>query len=354
MAVSAGDRIARQVAFTLEKKSDDIFENIFLNNGILAALGSSGRVKVVKGGDEFHERTHLGQNSNVGFRSKFAVIPSAFQNNFLTAKYGQATISGSVPINLVEEDQNASPQRIGNTSATEDLVEELMLTYPNKVSDALMAAASGANDPESIVETIEATAYGSQTSTTGGISRANYPGTDPEAAWQNQYNSTGIADVGSAAGKAALVKFAWDCSPGGSAVNQQPNIGLTTTGVISKMSGGGDNLRRYSVDGKMLKLGFDNFLINNAAVMADRNVTAGYLYFMNTKYMRMQILAGPKSKTIGNVKTIGDGKQSIPLQVRPPIESDNYLNYIIKAYLTLNVTWGGLRQHGLQTTITEA
>lgn len=88
--------------------------------------------------------------------------------------------------------------------------------------------------------------------------------------------------------------------------------------------------------------------------MADRNVGAGRLYFLNTNYLRLQVLAGPKTKIVGSVKTVGDGKQSIQLQVREPIESEDYLNIVIKAYLVMNLTFGGLRQHGLKTTITEA
>jgi len=88
--------------------------------------------------------------------------------------------------------------------------------------------------------------------------------------------------------------------------------------------------------------------------MADRNVTAGYLYALNSHYMRLQVLGGPKTKAVGNVKTIGDGAQKLQLQVRPPIESDDYLNYVIKMYMVYNLTFGGLRQHGLQVSITEA
>ncbi len=346
------DRIARDIAFTLEVKSEKIFENIFLNNGILAALGMNGRVKVVKGGNRFDERVHLGQNSTVGHRSKFAQIPTDMQNNFLTAYYGQAVCSGSGVVNLVEEDQNAGEARISNLA--EALVEEAQNTFPNKVSDAIMATTPTSADPESIVATIEATAYGSQTSTTGGIVRSSHVGADPTDAWQNQYDGTAIADIGAAAGVASICKFAWKCSPGGSALNEQPNIGLTTTGVFARATGVADLLRRYSVNDKMLKIGFDNIVINNAAVMADRNVGSGKLYFLNTNYMRMQVLAGGNTKVLGNVKTIGDGAQKLSLQVRPPIESDDYLNYTIKMYVVYNITWGGLRQHGLQVSITEA
>lgn len=347
------DRIARDIAFTFERKSPEIFENIFLQNGCLAALGAGGRVKVVRGGNRFDERVHLGQNSTVDARSKFAQIPTDFQNNFLTAEYGQAVISGSGVVNLVEVDQNSGKEKIDDLASA--LINEAKLTFPNKIADLLMIATSTSTGPESIVQRIEATAYGSQTSSLGGISRGSHTGlSDPTDAWQNQYSSTTISDISGAAGIGALSKFLWTCSPGGGALNQQPDVGLTTTGVMAKASGGGDVLRRYGVNDKLMNLGFDNIKVNNCTLMADRNVATGYLYALNTNYLRLQVLGGPKTNVVGDVKTIGDGKQSVPLQVRPAIESDDYLNYTIKMYIVLNLTFGGLRQHGLQTNITEA
>ncbi len=70
-------RIARQIAFALAVKSVKIFENIFLQNGVLAALGANGRVKIRRGGNKFDERVHLGQSPNVGFRSRFTQIPTS-------------------------------------------------------------------------------------------------------------------------------------------------------------------------------------------------------------------------------------------------------------------------------------
>ena len=347
------DRIARDIAFTLEVKSEKIFENIFLDNGILAALGLKGRVKVRQGGNRFDERTHLGQNSTVGHRSKFAQIPTDFQNNFLTGYFGQAVCSGSAVVNLVEQDQNSGQAKIDDLA--ESLIEESKLTFPNKIGDAVMKSAPTSNDPDSIAYNIQATAFGSQTGTLGGINRADHTGVaDATDAWQNQYNADAIADIGAAAGIAAISKFAWACSPGGSGATEQPDVALTTTGVFAKMTGSADTLRRYGVNDKMLKIGFDNIMINRAAVIADRNVASGRMYLINTNYIRMQVLGGPNTKIVGSIQTIGEGKQAISLQVRPPIESGDYLNYAIKMYLVYNITWGGLRQHGLKTNITEA
>ena len=166
-------RIAREVAFSLERKSVKIFENIFRNNGLLAALGMNGRVKVVKGGNLFDERVHLGENSTVGHRSKTTQIPTDMQNNFVTASYGQAVVSGAAVVNLVEEDQNAGTAKISDLA--DALIEEAYNTFPNTIGTALTKSTSTGVDPESIVERIEATAFGSQTSSLGGIARSSYP-----------------------------------------------------------------------------------------------------------------------------------------------------------------------------------
>lgn len=347
------DRIARDIAFTLETKSPKIFENIFLNNGILAMFGSKGRVKVVKGGNRFDERTHLGKNSNVGRRGKFDPIPVAFQNNWLTAYYGQSVISGAVPINFVEEDQNAGEARL--TSLAEECVSELYRTFANVVATDLMATSEASDACLSVKVQLPATAYGSQTQTTGGIVRSDHPGTTAEDAWQTQYLSPGTAvDLAAAAGISAASKFAWTCSPGGSALTEQPDLGITTVGVMAQASGGADILKRYGTNEDMVKFGHDNIKINNATLITDVNAVANAILFLNTNYAHIQVLGGSKTKQSGDVKVIGNGAVSVPIQVRPPVESDNYLNYIIKAYIAYNLTFGGLRQHGRLANVTEA
>ena len=168
-------RTARQVAFTLEVKSPQIFENIFLNNGVLVLLGAKGNVRLKRGGNRFDERTHLGQNSNVAHRDKFAEIATDFQDNWRTAEYGQAVISGASPINMVESDQNAGKERISELST--EVMNDLIDTYPNKIGTALLASSTTGVDPVSLAVELPATAFGSQTQVTGGITRSDFPGT---------------------------------------------------------------------------------------------------------------------------------------------------------------------------------
>jgi len=346
------DRVARDVAFTLETKSPAIFENIFLNNACLLLMGSKGRVKIVKGGNRFDERTHLGQNSNVDLRDKYAEIPTTMQNNFQTAYYGQAVVDGSTVVNLVELDQNAGPEKLDDLA--QKLVDELMDTFPNKVADAIMQTTSGAADPTSLIEELPATVFGSQTQTTGGIARSDYPGiADPTAAWQTNYSNS-AASLDGAAGIATVTKFIWECSKGGSALNQQPDLGLVTSGVFAKISGAADVLRRYTSNEKMADFGFTNFKILNTTLFADRNVPAKNGLFLNTNYMHMQVLGGPKTKTTRDIKVIGEGSTKVPIQISEPIRAYNKLEYSILAYLVFNITMGGLRQHGRMDNLTEA
>lgn len=349
-------RTARDIAFTLEVKSPKIFENIFLNNGVLVLMGANGRVKIVTGGNKFDERTHLGQNSNVDHRDRYADIDNAYQNNVITAQYGRAVIDGASPVNFVDQDENQGDAKVGTVSLADFCLEELMNTFPNKVSDALMASTSAANGPTSIVEEIEATAYGSQTRTTGGIARSSYPGASRTSAWQTQYSNTSH-DLSAAAGIAGVTQFGRRCGEG-SALDLQPDIMLTTDGVISQASGAADVLRRYGVNDTLLKYRFDNIKIGNAALISDRNVpsasaTAGSGYMMNTNFMRIQVLGGSKTKASNSVKTIGDGAVSVPLQVGTPVEAETKLQFTIKAWLVYNLTFGALKYHGLMNNLVQ-
>ena len=345
-------RTARDIAFTLEVKSPKIFENIFLNNGVLCLLGDKGRVRIVKGGNRFDERTHLGQNSNVDHRDRYAQIDNAYQDNWRTAQYGRATIDGASPVNFVDLDENAGSHKIGASGLAEEVMEDLMNTFPNKISDALLASSSAANQPLSLIEELPATAYGSQTRTTGGIARSDWTGSDRTQAWQTQYSNTS-ADLSSSAGIGTVTSFGRTCSEG-SAMNMQPDIMLTTDGVMSQASASADVLRRFGVNDKLLKYRFDNIMIGTAALISDRNVDSGNALFLNTNFLRVQVLGGGKTKASRSVKVVGDGAVSVPLQVGQPVEAEDKLQFTIKAWMTYNLTFGALKYHGRMDNLTQA
>lgn len=69
--------------------------------------------------------------------------------------------------------------------------------------------------------------------------------------------------------------------------------------------------------------------------------------------MRIQILGSDRIKASQSVKVVGDGATEVRMNISPPIESDNFLNWTVKAYLTYNLTFGALKYHGIMTALTE-
>ena len=351
MSVGFG-RTARDIAFTLEVKSSKIFENIFLNNGVLVLLGDKGRVKIRKGGNRFDERTHLGQNSNVDHRDRYAQIDNDFQDNWRTAQYGRAVIDGASPVNFIDLDENSGDAKIGATDLADAVLDDLMSTFPNKVSDAIMASSSAANGPVSLIEELPATAFGSQTRSTGGIARSDFPGPDRTQAWQTQYTNTAM-DLSGATGIGVATNFGRACSEG-SALDMQPDILLTTDAVMSQASAAADVLRRFGVNDTLLKFRFDNIKIGTAALITDRNVPSKGGLWLNTNFLRVQVLGGSKTKASKSVKVVGDGAVAVPLQVGTPVEAEDRLQFTIKAWMTYNLTFGALKYHGRADNMTEA
>lgn len=347
-------RSARDIAFTLEVKSPKIFENIFLNHGVLFLFGAKGRVKLVRGGNRFDERVHLGQNTNVAHRDRYADIDTNMQDNWRTASYGRATADGLTRINFVDEDENQGNAQIGNETLAQSSLDDLMNTFPNTVADAIIStAASTPTGPINLLEELPATLAGAQAITTGGIVRSDFPGPNRTQMWQTQFSNTG-ADLGTAAGIATVSAFILNQCSEGAAVNLQPDIAITHSNVMSQAYGAADILRRYTVNDDALKFKFDHLQIQNTMLMAERNMPANNALFLNTNFMHVQVLVGRNVKHTGDVKVIGDGAVSVPLNIGKPIEAYNRLDYAIKAWITYNITFGALKYHGRMNNLTQA
>ena len=334
MAVST-TRLNRVASFVLEKAVPKISNEIARNDGIVAVLGSKGRIKIDDGGDLFETRVEYGENSNFAFRSKLDQIPTNHQDSWLTAKYGQATLSGSAVLNKVEAAQNQGEYAISRM--IEGMVENAKHTAIRKVADALRAATPGSNDPESIPSLISTTAFGSQTGSTGGLNRATY-----NTWWQNQMSST-AADLSANTGVETVMGFYWNNCSKGTSLAEQPDFGLTTGLMFAALSAFGDNQRQYIKSEEMEKLGFTSIKILNASIIADPSITAGYLYLLNTNGLAIHVLRTPQ------MSTIGDTSQSIPFSVGEFRDDIDTLNSVALMHVTLNLVASSLQRQGVLT-----
>jgi len=335
VGVSRTNRIA---SFVLEKAIPQISNEIKRNDGIVAVFGQDGRIEVVDGGDLFEMRLERAENSNFGFRTKFAQIPTDQQDNWLTAKYGQAVLSGSAVINDVEKAQNQGEYAISNM--LKEMIVNSNNTIVRQVADGLRAASPGANDPESIRSLLSETAFGSQTGTIGGLSQATY-----STFWQNQVSTTAAA-LTAQAGVATLEQFYWNSVAKGAARREQPNFGLTTGTIYASLSAFGDNQRRYMKNEALEKIGFSAIELLNMRIIADPSVLAGRLYLLNTMFMKLQVLRTPQ------MKSIGDNPQTLPVSVKPFQSDIDSLNSVALMYIVMNLTANSLQRQGVMTAVT--
>ena len=320
---------------TLANYAPTLADNIRNKNGLLwfmrrendktggAAGNGEGRsgLKVVTGGTGFREPLMYGENDTVDSYGPYEDYRTDRQEGLTHAAFSQKVVGGSIVITDLEKKQNVGEPAI--LSLMDAKIQQTEITMFNKTDVQLCSDGTGnaSKDIGGIKHLISATpAVG----TVGGIDRALY------AWWKNNVNTTGTAAFNTAlAGKLLMEAMYLACKNG----NDTPNLIMTTDAVWSLYSASLDTNLRYSTsDLEMGKAGFLNVSFHRAIVLSDENIDAGYMYFINTDYLFLKVLAG------GNFATT-------PFERR-----GNKFIALINLYA--NMTMSNAQRQGLLTAIT--
>ncbi len=339
MAINAADtaRLNAVLTTTLDRYSDVISNDLKRNEAVVAMFGANGRIKVVEGGVRAIETIDNVENPNFQFRNPTAAIDTNENDSRVQAKYAWATLDGAVNLNLVKLAQNAGSSQIYDLAEAE--LENANNTVLRKVADALRAATPGVVDPESIISMIPDTAQASQATSTGELSRATTPN------WKSQYSNTSMP-LTTTAGLASLQAFYLGNCAKGTSKKERPDFGITTPALYSEISAAfGDALKVVNQNSTMLELGFDNIKLFNATIVADPATTilSGDLRFLNTNYLKIQVLKTP------GMKDVGDRPESIPVSVGPFQNAINGLNKVALMYIVFAMTCSSLQRQGIAT-----
>jgi len=334
MAISAADadRVNRVLTTTLDRYSPNISNEIKRNDGVITVFSERGRI-IVAGGQRAIETLDVAENPNFAFRSRYTDVPVAKADTRTQAKYAWATIDGAVTINKIDELVNMGESKIYDL--VESDVENAKNTMVRKIADALRASSPGSNDPESILTIIQDNAGGSQTGSTGEISRTS------NTYWRNQYLSTSI-DL-SGAGLENLIAFILDDVAKGTSKLDKPDFGLTTGTLYAALAYNSEQYRRFGAESKIADLGFDNIVVEGATIIPDPSITSGDLYLINTNHMKLQVLKSDEQQTIG------EKLQSVPVSVRPFMNAFNSLHSASIMYTTFALTASSLQRQGIAT-----
>lgn len=248
--------------------------------------GSSKRFQVIDGGLEFWNGILKGENTNFKWQSHTADMTALLQDPNDRFRFPIQTFTGSLVINELHKAQNKGKAMMKNFART--LRDQAGSTIPNLFNSAFWAAAPAATEPQSIPSLITATPL---VGTIGGVTRA---GNDYA---QNQVSAVAVADIGSEAGIAAIVRQKLRAAIGQGG-RDAADVAIMDDELFAGMTGYLSTLNRYRPDDAMAQLDFDTIKLGNTTysyentnVLGGANtITGGYVYLINSNYLKFKVL----------------------------------------------------------------
>lgn len=318
------------VATTLAHWAADMADQVSDRNAFMAFMkvqdkrfGGRGekRFVVVPGGQQFRETIFFNLNSTFRGYADRATIDTTVGNPVKEAQYDHKIVAGSINISLLEEAQNTQKYEIRNLAQVKKKEAEISM------SEIMGAAAisDGTTDtsiPAGLQQIISLTA-----ATVGTIAES------ANASWAPYRDTSGVTAWNTSdEGLIAIDRGFENCTRG----PEKPDAIVTTVNVkslINIMMIKNSTLNREGST-EMAAMGFDTIKYRGAEIMADDNVPSGYLYLVNTKWTRFQVLQKGNFAMTKEKEPVGG------------------LYKVMQLYVFSNFTTGCRRLNGLLTAIT--
>ena len=309
------------ITTTLQNHGNKIFDAVTTNNALLSLLKKKGNIKVVSGGYEFTHPLIYGKNASFKSYPKLGVIETPNTDNITRAVYAQKVVAGSLVLSTLEVAQNA-----GNREKLLDLTQvkkmEAEISMTEVMGDQVFASGAVATDFDGLPYLINLSP--STQTDVGNINSTTY------SYWRNQVDTTGTSGFNSnSAGVTLMNSMLNSCTFG----LQGPNAIITTKTVYGLYEIGLTSLVRYQRT-DLGDLGFRYLAYTTMPMMFDDNCATGYMYFVDTDSLWLQVLAR------GN------------MEITNFEWSHNQLSRIALMYIFGNLTCGSRRTQGLLTSIT--
>ena len=252
---------------TLANHMPKLIDNVFSARPLVFFLKKAGQVRVINGGAKIVLPLMYGENTTAGSYSAYDSIDITAQTGITAAEYAWKQYAATIAISGIEEAQNSSEEQIidlleAKTFQAEETITEQM--------DQMFIQSDGTgNDGKDWLglEKLVKDQYG----VVGGIDA------DADGWWASYVDGTaGALDL-------ASMRTAYNSVAVG---NDQPNVILTTQTLFEKYEDLLQSQERF-MDATTADGGFQNLLFKGAPVVYDVNVSAGDMFFLNTKYIRL-------------------------------------------------------------------
>lgn len=252
---------------TLANHMPKLVDNVFSARPLVYFLKQAGQVRTIAGGAKIVLPLLYGQNSTAGSYASYDSIDIDPQTGITSAEYSWKQYAASIVISGIEEAQNSSEEQIIDLLEAKTFQAEETIT---EKFDEMFITGDGTGNGGKDWLGLEALVKDS-TGTVGGIDAST------DTWWQSYVEGT--------AGALTLA----DLRTGYNSVsvgNDQPNVVLTTQALFEAYEDLLQPQERF-MDSKTADGGFQNLLFKGAPVVYDNYVTAGDVFFLNTKYIRL-------------------------------------------------------------------
>ena len=252
---------------TLANYRDKLTDNVFTARPLTYWLSDKSRIQTETGGTKIVEQLIYGQNSTVASYSGYETLSLTPQDGISAAEYDWKQYGASIAISGIEEAKNNGEHAIINLLEAKIMqAEESMREGFNQMFFADGTGNSGKNwnGLGNLVES---------GNTVGGINSA----TAGNEYWRSYEENT--------AGALTLLQMATAYNSV-SVGNDHPDVILTTQTLFEKYESLLQPQLRYT-DTKTADAGFQNLLFKSAPIMYDVHCTAGVMYFLNSKYIKL-------------------------------------------------------------------
>lgn len=254
---------------TLNNYIPKLTDNVFTARPLFYALTNGQSIRRVGGGAKIVVPIIYGKNTTAGSYDGTDTISTTAQTGISAAEFDWKQYAATVTISGIEEAKNRGEAEIIDLlegkifQAQESIIEDM--------NTMLFADGTGnsGKDWEGLGNLVEAA-----DDTVGGINNASGQNNDW---WESYEENTSEALT------LAKMRTAYNSVSVG---NDQPSIHITTQTLYEKYESLLQPQLRYT-DANTADAGFQNLLHKGAPVTFDSACTAGVMYFLNTKYLRL-------------------------------------------------------------------
>ena len=258
---------------TLANHMPKLVDNVFSARPFVYFLKQAGQIRTIGGGSKIVLPLLYAQNGTAASYSAYDTISTTAQTGLTAAEYNWKQYAASITISGIEEAQNNSEEQIIDLLEAKTFQAEETITEKFDemfITSGLTSNATGNSGKDWLG--LAALVKDSASTSIGGINQA----TDTWWAPGHKNTTAGALTL-------AQMRTAYNTVSVG---NDQPNVVLTTRTLFEKYEDLLQPQERF-MDSKTADGGFQNLLFKGAPIVYDNYVTAGDMYFLNTKYIRL-------------------------------------------------------------------